>query len=288
MPQTFSTQDLPTSTELAPFVGEVSIHTLDKLKAVRDQEVQFHIARKVMEKYFSDQDGNPKPWLFPQVLSIVRGWYEECLECKDDTFKPLVSLSRPLEEASEKIHNAIVKSSESEKVLKPIFKPFDTVGSTRYVDFRTTKKRLYRTKPEKCHVNFIVADTRDWEQKLAESLESMDEVAGYIKNDRHLGFTIPYVFEGDERDYIPDFVIRLNDGQPDLLNLILEVTGEQRKEKQAKVATARDYWVPAVNNDGGYGRWAFLEITDPWNVKTAIRKFLTSKIADTPVVGNSR
>jgi type III restriction enzyme len=259
-----STADLPTSTEVAPIVGEVTIHTLDKLKALRDQEVQFHIAKRVMEKYFADAEGNPKPWLFPQILSIVRQWYEEYLECKDDTFKPLISLSRPLEEAAEKIYGAIVRSTEGQKILKPILRSFDTVGSTRYIDFRASKKRLYQTKPGKCHVNFIVADTRDWEQKLAESLESMEEVASYIKNDRHLNFTIPYIFEGEEHDYIPDFIVRLKDGHEDTLNLILEVTGEQRREKQAKVATARDFWVPAVNNDGGYGRWAFLEITDPW------------------------
>jgi type III restriction enzyme len=24
-------------------------------------------------------------------------------------------------------------------------------------------------------------------------------------------------------------------------------------------------WVPAVNNHGGFGRWAFVEVTDPWD-----------------------
>lgn len=270
-----STQDLPTSTEVAPIVGEVDVHHLDKLKALRDQEVQFHIARRVMEKYFSDSDGNAQAWLFPQVLAISKRWYEECLEVKDDTFKPLVTLSRPLEEATEKIYGAIVRSSKGEKVLKPIYRPFETVGSTKYIDFRLSRKRLYQTKPGKCHVNFIVADTRDWEQKLAESLESMEEVVSYIKNDQHLGFTIPYVFEGEEHDYLPDFVVKIHDGHEDPLNLIIEVTGEQRREKQAKVATAKDFWVPAVNNDGSYGRWAFLEVTDPWNVKRDIRLFLS-------------
>ena len=26
----------------------------------------------------------------------------------------------------------------------------------------------------------------------------------------------------------------------------------------------RSYWVPAVNNDGGYGRWAVAEFTDAY------------------------
>ncbi len=34
----------------------------------------------------------------------------------------------------------------------------------------------------------------------------------------------------------------------------------QKKEKDAKVQTAKTMWVPAVNNLGTFGRWAFLEI----------------------------
>ncbi len=49
---------------------------------------------------------------------------------------------------------------------------------------------------------------------------------------------------------------------------------EKTKDKEAKAATAKDLWVPAVNNHGGFGRWAFLEITDPWNTRTDIRRFL--------------
>lgn len=58
------------------------------------------------------------------------------------------------------------------------------------------------------------------------------------------------------------------------LNLIIEVTGEKLKDKEVKVGTAKDLWVPAVNNHGGFGEWAFLEITDPWNAQNEIREFL--------------
>src|SRR5882724_1879860 len=39
----------------------------------------------------------------------------------------------------------------------------------------------------------------------------------------------------------------------------LEYTGEKKKNKEAKVTTAQMLWVPAVNNRGTFGRWAFLE-----------------------------
>jgi type III restriction enzyme len=73
--------------------------------------------------------------------------------------------------------------------LKPILRPYDTVGSTRYVDFDITRP-VYRTRNDKCHVSHVVADTESREQKMAEVLEDMDAVVRYVKN-HHLGFTIP-------------------------------------------------------------------------------------------------
>ena len=87
---------------------------------------------------------------------------------------------------------------------------------------------------------------------------------------------IPYTINGQERNYYPDFIIQVNDGKgpEDLLNLIVEVTGENKKDKAAKVQTAQTLWTPAINNHGGFGRWTFLQITDPWDSKNLIRKFL--------------
>ena len=139
------------------------------------------------------------------------------------------------------------------------------------MDFDTTRP-VYSTDPRKCHISHVVADTGSWEQKTAQTLEEMDEVAFYTKN-HNLGFIIPYTINGEERRYVPDFLVRIDDGHgaDDPLNLIIEVTGERKKEKAAKVATARNLWVPAVNNHGCFGRWDFLEIADPWNAQNAIR-----------------
>jgi type III restriction enzyme len=162
--------------------------------------------------------------------------------------------------------------------LKPILRPYDTLGSTRYVDFDTTRP-VYATKADKCHISHVVADTDSWEQKMAEALEGMDEVLRYVKN-HNLGFTIPYTLNGEERQYHPDFIVHLDDGRggsssgSNLLNLIVEVTGEKKKDKAAKVATARTLWVPAINNHGGFGRWAFIEIADPWDAIHVMRAAL--------------
>ncbi len=79
-----------------------------------------------------------------------------------------------------------------------------------------------------------------------------------------LGFTIPYAIDGQQRSYVPDFIVRIDDGcgEDDLLNLIVEVSGAGRRDKERKVATTRDLWIPAVNGHAGFGRWAFVEVSD--------------------------
>lgn len=275
---TLSTADVPTKTENAPIVGESSIHTLDDLKRRRPNEVAFLLARLTLEKYFRDDDNNDKPWLFPQLLVIAKRWLDECVTLKDNTFPQLLLLIEFAHDAADRIYKAIVASTDGSAALKPILRPYDTIGSTRYVDFDTTRP-VFATRPDKCHVSHVVNDTEAWEQKMAQSLEEMPEVIRYVKN-HNLGFTIPYTLNGEERNYIPDFIACIEDGHgpDDLLNLLVEVTGREKKDKAAKVATARTLWVPAVNNHGGFGRWAIIEVPDPWDSQNQIRKFLKESL----------
>lgn len=269
-----TTADVPTKVECDPIVGEGTIHTLDDLKRKREQEVTFVIARRILEQYFRDEDGNPKVWVFPDLVAIARRWMSECVTLKDNTFPQLLLLIEKSHQAADHIYHAIVAADAGQKRLLPIPKPYDTVGSTRHVDFDTTRP-TYKTRADRCHVSHVVCDTESWEQKMAQTLEDMDEVVCYVKN-QNLGFLIPYTVSGDQRNYMPDFIVRLDDGhgREDPLSLIVEVSGERDADKAAKVATARNLWVPAVNNAATWGRWAFVEISDPWDAKCTIRAHL--------------
>ena len=203
-----STADIPTTVQLDPIVGESSIHTLDDLKRRRPNEIAFLLAKLTLEKYFRDDDGNDKPWLFPQLLAITKRWLAECVTLKDHTFPQLLLLIEFAHDAADRIYKAIVTASTTGDregaPLQPILRPYDTVGSTRYVDFDTTRP-VYATQPDKCHISHVVADTDSWEQKLAQTLEEMPEVVRYVKN-HNLGFTIPYTLNGEEHQYTPDFI----------------------------------------------------------------------------------
>jgi type III restriction enzyme len=282
-----STAEVPTVTENAPIVGESSIHTLDDLRRRRPNEVAFLLAKLVLEKYFR-QDGetrtDPKvphefdaevqAWLFPQVLAIAKRWLAECLTLKNepDTFPQLLLLVELAHDAADRIYHSIVSAYDGEPTLKPTLKRYDSVGSTRWVDFDTIKP-VWPTRPDKCHVSHVVADTGSWEQKLAQVLEELDEITSYVKN-QGLNFTIPYTLNGSERQYYPDFLARVGSD----LTLVIEVSGEARKDKASKTAAARTLWVPAVNNHGGFGRWTFVEVTDPWDAKGVIRRAITESM----------
>ena len=145
--------------------------------------------------------------------------------------------------------------------------PYDTLGSTRYVDFLTTKPVRETIKS---HINYVVADTEEWEQGVAKRLEQMPEVLSYVKN-QNLGFTIPYEHQGTSHHYTPDFIAVLEMPDKSKLNLLIEVTGKKDDKKATKVKTARDLWVPAVNNIGKYGKWAMLEIQDIHETQNLIK-----------------
>ena len=286
---TLSTKDLATMTLNASIFGQEQELNLDDLKKRRLPEVDFLLAKLVLEKYFrlddeaevpEEENGKPsrfradvQAWRFPELLQIVRRWREQCVMpyLTDDTFPQLLLLIEYAHDAAERIHQGIQRSAERGKILKPIMRPFDPTGTTVDVDFDTTKQTF---DTRKSHVNRVAMDS-GWEGQVAQKLESMDEVYCYVKNDR-LNFKIPYTLGFKERNYIPDFIARVDDdrGPDDLLNLIIEVSGERRSDKEAKVGTARNYWVPAVNGLGSYGRWAFVEIRDPETAKQELQNFL--------------
>lgn len=288
-----TTGDIPTWVENAPIVGESSIHRLDELKNRREREVAFLLAKLVLERYYR-VDGSQKrdrpeqhqfepdvqAWLFPQILEITKQWLEHCLECKAGTYPQMLLLTEKAYSAADSIYQAIVRG-DPDRFLKPILPPDNVSGSTHGVDFFTTRA-TYTTRFDKCHISHVVADTDSWEQKMAFFLETQcDEVICYAKN-QGLGFSIPYVADGRQRNYVPDFLIKWNDGNPDgPLNVILEVSGNPDPTKRDKTHYAREYWVKSVNQHGGFGRWAFVEVTDPYNVT---RERLRNAIAGRPTI----
>ena len=84
---------------------------------------------------------------------------------------------------------------------------------------------------------------------------------------------MPYRFGSVARRYRPDFIVRIDDGRPpvdgkpDLLNLVVEIKGFRGEDAKEKKNTMDTYWVPGVNHLGTYGRWAFAEFKDVFEIE---------------------
>ena len=125
----------------------------------------------------------------------------------------------------------------------------------------------------KSHINYVVADTHSWEQIAAKTLEEIPEVECYVKN-HFLDFRIPYLLNGKEHQYIPDFIARIVTPKGDAINLIIEISGfsdDIEGSKDAKRQYVSGYWLPAANNLAKYGRWDFIEIDDIDNIKKILK-----------------
>jgi type III restriction enzyme len=251
----------PTEVTLGGVVGEETKEMMEKIRTRREGEVIMRLMQGLLKRYFTDADGQEKYWLGPQLRRIAEEYVKRCVVLKDRMVIGYLSVGEYFSGALTKIQQAIVTeniASQKDKKILPILAPYDTVGSTRYVDFLTTKEVR---ETDKSHVNYVVADTEEWEQGVAKKLEQMDEVLSYVKN-QNLGFTIPYEHQGVAHPYIPDFIVKIEMPDQSILYLVLEVTGKKDDKKAMKVKTARKFWVPAINNMEKFGKWAFLEVQD--------------------------
>lgn len=57
-------------------------------------------------------------------------------------------------------------------------------------------------------------------------------------------------------------------GEKDLLNLIVEIKSLRREDAKGKKSTMETYWIPGVNNNGQFGRWAFAEFTEVYQIES--------------------
>ena len=252
---------------------------MEKIKERRQGEVVTRLSEALLKRYYTSADGQVKYWLFPQIKRIAEEYVTKYVVLKDKMVIGYLSVGEYFSGALTKIQQAIIAENISrtdEKKILPILAPYDSEGSTRYVDFLTTKEVRETVKS---HINYVVADTEEWEQGVAKKLEEMPEVLAYVKN-QNLGFSIPYEYEGISRQYITDFIVKLEMPDKSILNLLIEVTGLKRDQKAVKVKTAKELWIPAVNNAERFGKWAIIEIQDIHQTQQLIRFGMTQGFAN--------
>jgi hypothetical protein len=175
----------------------------------------------------------------------------------------------------EGITNEVIDGRRSSSYFVPIARPRKKGQKQLEFDTEWTQDRIEENKL----VNQIRARVKLWREGgyLGVTPTTSRLLAYWTDPDREKKLFFCQIEALETAIYTADFIACIDDGHDpdDLLNLLIEVTGQSKKDKAAKVATARTLWVPAVNNHGGFSRWDFIEISDPWDVANAVCRHLT-------------
>lgn len=247
----------------------------------RDQELVYLITKELIAHKFSDLDGKPYFQKFNKLKKIVEEWYRTkvvAIGITEEEYRKYLIFEEP-KVICEYIGRGIHSQDKAREKILPVFNFYNKFGSTKYVN-GITSRHVYATKHS--HVNYVVADTESWEQIAAKTLEELAEkgyVKSYVKN-AFLGFSIPYISQGKDKNYFPDFLVRCKNGRGNVSNLIIEITG-MNQDKQDKKWYVENCWLPAVNNVReryGYDEWQFIEIAnDIRDIKNQLVAKITQK-----------
>jgi type III restriction enzyme len=263
----------PSITKNQGIVGEGVDLTLAHLEDMRSSTILFLLARHLLYNKYRDPGEEPKLHLFGQLKRITRQWLEGgYLKCSGGTYPAQLAYKEIADMAAERIKAAITLSLVGDNPVKAILDPYNPTGSTAYVNFTTSKERRWQTDPRKCHVNWVVCDS-DWEAEFCRVAEAHPSVRAYVKN-QNLGLEVPYLMGSTPRKYLPDFIVQVDDGRPDPLNLIVEIKGYRGENAKEKANTMRAYWIPGVNNLEKFGRWAFAEFTAVYEIEKEFGKLI--------------
>jgi type III restriction enzyme len=269
----------PSETRVEGIIGEGVDLSLIHTKELRQSTLIFHLTKRLLMTHWRDANEAPKMHLFGQLKSVTRQWLDTCLVCKGGTYPAQLMYLQLADMACERITQSIVAQMADERTVLPMLDPYNPVGSTRHVNFATSKTLRWQTHPDRSHLNWVICDS-NWEAEFCRVVEKHPRVLAYVKN-HNLGFEVPYRSATESRRYRPDFIVLVDDGHgaDDPLHLVVEIKGRRGEDAKDKASTMRQYWVPAVNNDGSFGRWAVAEFTDVYAIEDDFARTIEAQVA---------
>lgn len=245
--------------------GRADEVTLAEFRSKRRlQELTFDLARSLTREYLGQPRCDvPAHVLFPQLAAICDRYVRDHVVVHSPADRKDLFCSPYYGWLVERLAEAIrPDTSQGEAPEVPKYEEGRGPGSTADVDFWTSKEVR---EVNRSHLNYVVADTRVWEEQAAYYLDTHPSVDAFVKN-QGLNFAIPYLHNGQGHDYVPDFLVRLKTDPP--AHLILETKGYDPLEGVKRAAAER--WVAAVNADGSFGTWRYALVKKMTEVRAAV------------------
>ena len=257
----------PTQNRNEGIIGEGVDLNLVHTRNMRRSTLLFHLTKRLLYTKWRDPEKELGLHLFGQLKQIAEQWLDTCLNCKGDTHEAQLMYQDLADLACERITNGITRKMSDTNPIKAVLDPYNPTGSTRHVNFNTSKLDRWQTDARLCHINWAILDS-DWEGEFCRVVEAHPQVRAYVKN-HNLGLEVPYQFGSTMHRYRPDYIVLIDDGRgsDDLLHLVVEIKGYRQEDAKQKKEAMETQWVPAINRLGTYGRWDFAEFTDIYDMQ---------------------
>jgi type III restriction enzyme len=232
---------------------------------VHMQAILFRIAQMIVDRLLTgtvdDEDPNRavirlqnKHILFPQVFRILQQYVASRVRFGPGVNPKEIGLERYVTRIVEQLTNGITPAAASEEApLLPVLNLMSKYHTTMHGEETTTRPVL---RVEKSHLSGV-SYRSELERDAAELLDTLPVVEFFTPNSRGFGLRIPYEYDGADRSYEPDFLVRVRGGA----TVVLEVKGLKGELHDPNLVNAKNQatrkWVAATNNARKYGVWGF-------------------------------
>ncbi|MDN5849845.1 MAG: DEAD/DEAH box helicase family protein, partial [Nitrococcus sp.] len=195
----------PSITRTEGIIGEGVDLSLKHLGDMRPSTLLFHLTQRLLYTKWRDPNQEARLNLFGQLKRITKQWLATCLECKGGTYPAQLMYQELADMACNRITAGITRAEMGRRPIKAMLDPYNCIGSTRHVNFTTSRTERWATDARRCHINWAVLDS-DWEGEFCRVAEAHPRVKAYVEN-HNLGLEVPYRFGSQSRIYRPDYIV---------------------------------------------------------------------------------
>ena len=239
-----------------------------------------HLTQHLLYTKWRDPGEEPKLHLFGQLKRIAKQWLDSLsgLQGRHLSGAAHVSASWPTWPASAS-RPPSPGTLLGERPIKAMLDPYNPTGSTAHVNFNTSKTDRWTDRSAPMPRQWVVLDS-DWEAEFCRVAEAHPQGARLRQEPEPRPRSALPLRLARPRKYCPDFIVLVDDGHgaDDLLNLMVEIKGYRGEDAKEKKSTMETYWVPGVNNLGTYGRWAFAEFTDVYEIEADFKAKVEARV----------
>jgi type III restriction enzyme len=253
---------------------------------VNFEEVLFRITQRLMDELVqgAEAGAQDRAWvklrarhtLFPELYRVVSQYVERRVRFKPGVDRRELALEIYVRQIVERLRDGLQgPAAAAEAPLLPVLNSWSPTYSSSSVNYSTIRPVVSL---QRSHLN-AAAPLSEPEKWAIEAIEESPLVECFTPNDRQIGWSIPYEYDGQSHKYLPDFFVKLKNGK----TLILEVKGEGGMVHDANLVAAKNgaakKWTLAVSNLGEYGAWHYeichaVEGDSRWSYGIKLRKLL--------------